>query len=532
MYAASDLARGSRVELDLHLTLPESDRRLQTLSDRVITDGEPRCGFNLRKFLDTIRAEKTEPFFDLVLEIHVPETGERSQIPVLRITRALDVREVKLEEISDGGWRLHWREPDPLQHRRVQIWSIWQPWRDPVEIKLPDDAPGSSLHGRDWFMIDLPLEGGSLDPGSYAFRFFALPLWEEKPLPEYPPGENVLYYRSGDPQKRLRWISSKLQSQSNRTFALHFERACILNDLGTNEERDQQIAWLSSHSEKASIPLLMKFYYWLEGWDPFTQKALRMRMYQPIWLKRLFLEYDSEEIFKRYLNPIKEMSSIHPESARKILEHTDFPDINSRAVRQLVDAKDEFVVGFLLDKLEEGRSSPLDVFEILKSRAEFALFALLDHPDSPGRSRLLKELAEHTEKPLIVYCGWWIRTDAGWGRIEEINGERDENEKFFRLDRESPVLHVSLRPGDKEIPIRVDLSDRIIKFPEGCDYYLCTHRDGCFNYITDDREELINIHTYVSHQGLNPTFRIMHKAIHGIRKTIEYSPEPPENQFV
>lgn len=254
-------------------------------------------------------------------------------------------------------------------------------------------------------------------------------------------------------------------------------------------------------------------------------------MYQPIWLKRLFLEYDDDEILKRYLNPIKEMGNIHPESARMILEHTDFPDLISRAVRRLVYAEDDFVVGYLLHKLEDGRTTALDVFEILKPRAEFALFALMDHPDSPGRSRLLKELAEHTENPLIAFCGWWIRTDAGWGRIEKIYGESGEAQDYYRIDKETPTLEVILRPDQHPLPVIVDLKEKKIDFNEVDCLYLCSHNSSCFHFISDQRNDIIEKHNRTAHEGLQPSFRIIRKPTIALRKIPVYSTFAPEDSY-
>ena len=534
LYTATDLPRDTEVNLSLSLILPESGKKLQTLSGEVLTQGEPRCGWNLEKFLDTIRPLESEPFFDLALEVKASHLAEPVQIPVVRLSRAIDVKGIWLQKHVDENWVLHWQEPKPLQHRRIRLWSIWQPWHEPIEIKIPNDAPPSdSVDKNEWYMHELPLEQAPLMLGSYAASFVAIPPWEERTIPEYPPDTGVMVFRTEDPGSRLSWIDDQLSGGSDRAFALHFERACIFDELGQLDKRDDDISWCSSHCEKVSLRLLIKFYSWLEGRDPLTQKALRIRMYQPGWMRKLFSQYDSREFLREYLTPILEMEHIPSESARLILGNVDFPDLVSKAVQQLIHDEDEYVIDYILSQSEKGKFSVLGAFEIMKPCADFALQRLLDLEDSFVRSRLLKELSEHTKTSIIVYPGWWIRSDAGWGRIERIiKREKEEDWEYFRVDQDKPILEITLRPQKHPIPIKVDLSEESIFFPETDDIYLCCHGGSCYHFISTSREDLINIHTRVAHEGLQPSFQLIRKPFYHVRKTIHYEPDPPENTYL
>jgi len=534
LYVAADLPRESSIKIGLSLSLPGKEKSLLKLAERIMTDHEPRCSCNIKTILDTIKALESEPFFDLVLTIEADHLNKPVSLSVVRLTRTIDVRNVSLQKLDEGNWMLHWKEPKPLHNRRIQLWSIWQPWHKPIEIRLPEDTPSSNyVKGDSWYMHELPLELAPLIDGCYGVRFIAVPTWEERPIPAFPPLDDVKYVQTGDPEQRIKWIKEKLETDPSRTFPLHFERICIHHDLSNEKDRDQDIAWCSSNADKASIPLLISFYYWLNEKDPFTQKALRMRMYQPEWVRKLFEKHESIAVRRKYLKPILKQKSIDPKSARMILDHADYPDLVSKAINSLIEVKDDYVIKHMLAQVELSRFSVLGAFEILKPCADFALFSLLDLPDSSVRSRLLQELSEYTKKPLLIYPGWWIRSDAGWGQIKKIIEQESGSEvNYFRIDREKPLLEVTLRPGEHALDIQIDLGDSQILFFENDELYLCTHHTGCFNYISNNRAEIRSIHTRIAHGGIQPAFRLIRNNVYSMRQNIQYSAQPPKNLYV
>jgi hypothetical protein len=528
LYIGAELPQNSKYTLSLSLVLTGSERVLMNLDSRTITDRESRCKFIVNPFLDTIRSLPNEPFFDLELLIAGGHLAEPARLPMMRITRTIDVRNAWLD-LKDGATFLHWNEPNPLQHRRAQIWSVWQPWLEPIEVKLPDSPPQSELmENGHWFMHDLSSAGASFKESCYAVRFTAVPIWVQRPIAVFPPLDDVKVIQVGDPKERLAELDELLRKSGADPFSLHFERACIFDDLGNHGGKDQEVSWCSSHANQAAVPMIINFYHWLEGKDAQTQKGLRMRMFRPDWLLTLFLQIDDPEMRRDYLRPLLVEDAIHPTSAKIILEHADLPEVTSLAVNALVEDENEFAVQFLLNQIYQGRSSVLGAFEVLKPRADFALFALLNQPESHERDRLLQELSSHAEIPLLIYTGWWIRSDAGWGCIEGIvDPESEVTREYFRVDKEKPLLNVILRPGSDNLNIEIDLRENRITF-EDHELYLCAHETGCFNYISNDRERLIGVHNRVAHGGLQPCFRTIRSNTHDIHQEIIYRPHPPD----
>ena len=527
LYLGAELPKDSKYSITLILKLPGGDEDLQIVGSKKISSHESRCNFALNVILDTIREYQSYSLFDLEALIEGGSLAEPVHLPVLRISRTINVTNVWLEIQDECKVSLHWNEPNPLRNRRAQIWNVWRPWEDPQEIKVPDDPPSSDQQ-EGWYMYELPTSSSAHKEGCYAVRFIAAPNWEKRPVPKFPPQGEIRYVQTTDPKRRLAELKRELKKGPEDLFAIHFERACIFGDINDDPKRDNEISWCSSNAIQAKLPLLVCFYHWLNDMDPYTQKALRMRMVQPDWLLNLFLQTEDLGLRQEYLRPLLREEKFHPDSAKIVLDHAEFPELISLAITTLVDDENSHVVKYLLDHIDRGKFSVLGAFEVLKPKADFALFSLLDLPESEHRSRLLQELSIFAEIPLIAYPGWWIRSDAGWGRIDDIL-EEDSGAAmdYFRIDKETPVLDVTLRPGSNELEIEIDLSNNQIRF-EDSELYLCTHNNDCYRYITNDREQLITVHNRVAHEGLQPRFRVIHSNTYQMHQDIIFSPTPPE----
>ena len=528
LYLGAELPKKSKYSITLGLNLPGENESFQVGEKKQISTYESRSKFSLDPFLDTINQYASEPLFDLVAVIEGENLKDSASIPVVRISRTIQVTNVWLDHTEDGKVSLHWNEPNPLRNRRAQIWNVWRPWEKPVEVKLPD-VPSESDQSIGWFMFEFPVEDSSMQKGCYAVRFVAAPTWEKRPVPQFPPRGEIRLVQTGNPDERLAELFDLEKQDPSQTFAAHFERACIYEDIQDESKRDQEVSWCSSNAIQAQLTLLIRFYHWLEDLDPQTQKALRLRMARPDWLLNLFLQTKDSGLRQDYLRPLLEEGKLKPESAQIILEHADFPEMISLAISTLVEDESKLVVNYLLDQIQSGKFSVLGAFEVLKPKADFALFALLDLAESEHRSRLLHELSVYAEIPLLVYPGWWVRSDAGWGRIESIyEKETGTPKEYFRIDKETPVMQVTLRPGSDELPVDIDLSEGQIIFEDSV-LYLCSHHTGCFRYITNDRERLIGIHNQAAHGGLQPCFRIINSNVYQMRQEINYSPHAPQN---
>ena len=193
----------------LHLTTPDNQAPLQSYEDQQVKGTQRYLEFRLNLFSDTLRAHVEQSVFDFVLEILDASRELLTSLPLLRLMQELDVRICQFEKKEDGNWCVHWYEPNPLRHRRMRIWSLWQPWANPVEIHLPDNAlPSDNVSTSGWWMVDIPNDIG-LPPSSYRVQFIAAAPDDAPPLPIYSP-DNAIAIGMLNPDDRLNQIDDQL----------------------------------------------------------------------------------------------------------------------------------------------------------------------------------------------------------------------------------------------------------------------------------------------------------------------------------
>jgi len=533
LHITANLTRDYETKVGLLLTLPGKDSVLQQLEPKQVSQNTPRILFDTKLFLDTIRELTTQPFFDLALKVFDPLSNQQVNISCIRITRHVDVKGTWLQKTAKGNWVLHWHETNPLQHRRIYIWSLWQPWHDPIEIKLPDDPPQSdSVPADDWWMHELPLEQAPLVPGSYAIQFVVIPTYEDPPIPSSPPEKGIQTIQISKPEDRLAWIDKTLQTQPKRAFTLHFEKACIHHGQGYFEERDAEVAWCSSNLYKGSMPLIAEFYSWLGGKDPLTQRALLMKMYKPSMLRKLFASGASPQTRQDYLEPFLGARRVNPESAKIILKHEQSERLSSRALNILAGKKSKIAVHHIIDRINEGRFSDKGGFELLKSKPDFAVKELLRMDSSSAQQRLLEKLSPLTDVALVVYPGWWIHCQAGWGIIDRILDSKNASElAYFERYKDTPFLEVTLRPQQHPIRLFLDLEEKQLIFPDDDQLFMCAFESKCYQFISNDSQEVIETHNRAAHGGLHPTIKPTgpKMSMHG---DLDYQKEPPDNTYM
>ncbi len=106
-------------------------------------------------------------------------------------------------------------------------------------------------------------------------------------------------------------------------------------------------------------------------------------------------------------------------------------------------------------------------------------------PEGPTRSRLLGFFSAKYDCPdLVVRKGYWLLSDAGWGKIVNIEGASSSD--YFFLEKEKPRLHIVLRdeqstePAISEEAI-IDMEKNEISFVGKNAGQICTK---CHRFIT------------------------------------------------
>ncbi len=503
----------------LHLKAPGQSEPLQSTESIEIERARHSLECRLDSFFDTLRAHGEQSILDFVLELLDTSRELLTALPVLRLTQELDVRVCYFEPLN-GSWRIHWYEPRPLRHRRLRLWSLWQPWADAVEICLPDDAPASdSAPAAGWWMVDLPDEI-SLPPAAYKVQFLAAAPEEVPSLPEEPP-ENAISVELIDPKDRLMQIEQELQCHPVRAFALHAEKACIFDAQNRIEERDKEVRWCVSHWNEGSLLHLFGFQRWLASRDANTRRAFLMHMFRLDSLEKL--QMHSGGFVEKYLSLIQEAKTIKPESAWLILKMAKAPYIIFKALQTLIQSKDAQAVEYIFQEIQAGRFSETDAAQILSVQPDFAFEQILQHEHSSAQKRLLIELTrKHPRPDLVVWVGYWVKCEAGWGIIIKI--EDSEYQEAFLSIEETPKLEVSLWDGTSaSTRVTIDVEKGILYSNKS--FYLC----GCGKFLAPggkNYQELWNIHRKQCH--LTEKWSLAARPF-SLRLGLEFSRTKPED---
>lgn len=446
----------------LQLTAPGHDASLQTSNSRALA--AHWLDFDLADFFDTLRAHPQESVFEFALELLDANRELDLRIPMLRFTRELEIHACHFETTPTDGWRLHWLEPRPLRHRRLRLWSLWQPWADPIEIPLPDDAlPSDSVSAEGWWMCDVPPEV-SLPPSHYRAHFVVVSPYEHNPPPPFPP-EQAIPVEMITPQSRLRHIENALQNAKPAiAFALHSEKLCIYHTQGYNAEAQEEIKWCLAHWCEASLLHLEALTRWLGKYNrEEDQRAFLMYLFREENLERLEKERHSLAFIQKYLQNLRQARTLKPESARRALALARDPAVIFRALQLLLKLEAEEGRRIFWDSLTAGRFSEADAAMLLKDHPDFARHLLQEAPPSPTRARLLRELSRHLDLPEhIVKTGYFVLCDAGWGKIIEIRNAQRED--IFFSGEEKPTLLIELLHWSSQ-KAELDLARQTLTLP-------------------------------------------------------------------
>ena len=505
----------------LHLNTPDNQASLQSYEDQQIKGTQRYLEFRLDSFSDTLRAHVEQSVFDFVLEILDASRELLTSLPLLRLMQELDIRVCQFEQKEQGNWCVHWYEPNPLRHRRMRLWCVWQPWIDPVEIPIPDAAaPSDNTSAVGWWMMDIPPEFG-LPPSWYRIQFIAAAPDDAPPLPKVPPS-NSIEMNLVDPKKRLAQIKKELEIPSARIYALHAEKACIFDSQNRITERDEEIRWCSSHWNEANLLIVFGFQHWLAGRDPITRRAFLMHMFGTESLEKLHAYQD--EFIQQYLTLVSEAKTIKPDNAWLILKMAKRPDILYKAIQVLIKSENSQAIEYLWQEIEEGHFSETDAIQVIIGNPSFAVHELQKKADSPLRKRILLELSKEYPMPEeFVWVGYWVNSDAGWGKIIEIHNA--EREDMFFPQKERPQILVDMWESDTTVVL--DLFSGYLLMKERRSAYLC----GCNQFIAPRGSEYWEVW---EHHGrvcnlANRMFPIQFP--YKIKRVLRYEASPPKDVY-
>ncbi|RME30643.1 hypothetical protein D6792_00165 [Candidatus Parcubacteria bacterium] len=122
-----------------------------------------RVQFHLRQFLDSLRG-LGKPLACFSLRFPGTPLGNYSLCP-LQVRTCWTVESFDYEHERTGGVRtliLGWRDKGCVRNRRLRLWDLWRPWREPATFDIPD--------GKSELEIELPVY--DFPAGMYRAEFY------------------------------------------------------------------------------------------------------------------------------------------------------------------------------------------------------------------------------------------------------------------------------------------------------------------------------------------------------------------------
>lgn len=454
--------------------------------------------FDLAGIKDNLEHFKHISIFQLRAEIRCAHAKDPTVLSMAAIKRALQISGVDLVEMNQDElrYRLTWKEEFSLRNRRALLWSVWQPWADPIELRIPDDSRG---------MVEF--SGFSLPPSHYRVAFYTAYPWEEKRKDL--PRDDFQDIKKVDPQEKILEITQKLEQGGENQFLLHFSLACIYHSEGDEDNFQCEIKWCRQHLADTSVTKVIGFYDWLGLTDPLTQKATAMKMRQPEMLESLFQSIKKDHpIRKRYiqiLTKIKiEFQNI--KIAWLLLENSNDPLLEFRSLNSLVLHNDSEIVRIILEWIDKGRLSIGNAVEIFTKNPNYSLAEL-------EKLKSIYPLADVLIKKILDQCGdldgyikkgYRIGTDAGAGTIVQVLGNNQEEVNFLKEGTTQGLLLVALHDDMSSEYVEIDLEKRTIHFKDTECLFACTK---CNQFISASQEKVINMHNKIAHEGIGPAYR-------------------------
>jgi len=460
--------------LALHLINPENGEHLQESRHTHETHRlRTRWRFPLGQYTDTVRNLPDIPVFEFRLVILDGQTNEVAKIPLLRLNRTLDISFKWIKHLDPPTFCLYWDEPHPLRNRRVRIWSEWQPWHHPVEIKIPDAADGEFL-----------VTETGLPPSRYLLHFFTATPWYPKEPPVDPPKDSFLA-ETTTPQDHLKWLASQLEQSPEREFLLRFERACVYTTLNDQDRCNVETTWCYQNLDKATPEQIIALHHWVGKRDKATQSAIRIQMYRPKNLERLYQAFPrTNSMLTTYLQYLPSTKIIKLESARMILRHSVGTVLALHCLQILLKWEDPQAISQICQRVMEGQLSDADAQALMKQKAGFALESLSTLPPTPVTIRLLANLAKTVpNQQIFITPRYWVLTDGGWGHIERIiDTETQLDLPYFNAKTDKPSLAINLRPKISNEKIMLDINNNKLTFLYAETIYVCSYDDCKFGH--------------------------------------------------
>lgn len=472
----------------------QPENEIQVINPSLNIPSKQTIYFDLSGIKTNLVQLKKISIFQLKAEISYVNKKNPVGLSLVDLKRTLQITDVNLVEQNrdELQYQLTWKEKYPLKNKMVRIWSEWQPWADPIDLKIPDDANGI-----------FEFSNFSLPPSYYHIAFFIA--YPGKDIPR----DNVYDIRQVDAQMEIERIYRKIDIPGENNFLLRFTLACIYRAEGNEKCFHDEISWCTKHLNYASASKVIVFFDWLDSSDQLAQKAIAMKMRQPGMLAALFNNYKKDDpVRKRYLQILTAIKIDFQDIkiAWLLLENSNDPMLEFRCFNSLLENKDQEIIETILNWIDKGRLSIGNAVEILVKNPNFSLEKLeLSKAQNPLADLLIKKILNQcNDLDGYIKKGYFIETEVGSGRIVKILGKDREEIEYLRERTNQGWLVVTLHNEISSELVEIDLEQRTIHFLNAKKLFICTK---CNQFVSASQEKVVNIHNKITHGGISPAFR-------------------------
>ena len=394
----------------------------------------------LSPFHTTLAGYTQSPQLELHLFYRAPNYQESRRVPLVFLSRQLEINGVSFKEIGELTWRLSWNELAPLRNRRVLIQPVWQPWQAPWEFKIPDKARGNFV-----------ISNIGLLPSHYRIAFFTAPASE--PPQTIFPEDNVFGLYTCNPEERIDQLQSLSCSTPEQDFRRHFEICCILAEIKKPyESYVNKCLDILKLRKIINLTLLFSYYRWLEKQSIMhpedvslksNVRALRYWISAPEIVNHVIQkEKRSTPLRAAYINLVKSARRMYPDTARLLIQQDDDPSVMNICLNCLMENDAGNSVPVIFDLVHSARLSNRDAAYILAPKWQIALQSLLQLPETSTRNSLIVTLLHNVEDPIQAVDGLPSETLLYLLSLDTSQDFHKYYQRILANRKELPVLSI------------------------------------------------------------------------------------------
>jgi len=441
------------------------------------------------------------------LVIQLSSHSSPRKVPILRISKQLDlnIKNIQVAEVNDFyQLTIFWDERNHQKDRVVYFWQTYRDWEEPYMEKIPDNAVDNCT---------LFIPKNSLPGCQYLVHIDVRDPW----LPTTPTScpdpllfKNVMEVDFQSPSKRLIKLKNDLLEYNQ--FSGRLEGYLLAQSLGLQNDFMENLIWCSKNLHHSSYRGFQKFIDIL--WTNYSKEELSdlyTHLLSPINIKRLWefsIENDDQKnLIYSFLSQIPQTIDWTIEPCKE-LSQFQHPIVQRRAINNLLDLDKPTGIQTVIKALQDGNISKNEAMSHLHNVRPETLQYLNQNPSS-FNALVAKYLRDYNPLSGVkeVKVGIWVHTNAGWGKIENIENLDShqfvnsfyEGDNNFRFEVRLHIYEsINLKYGqNKGELVRVDLRKKEIRFLGSPKHlFPCPY---CEHFISGNRT-VMQIHLSEKHQ--------------------------------